>query len=129
MAGGFSDKLSFVPIFTRELARGINRAPSTRGIFVVPVNLANLRSDRKELLAIGDGFKPRSRPSIDLFVVTIWDRHVHAGVPIGSGTKNQTFLAQPESPGVVIAGTNELEFGTVRFEAINALAKPDFLAS
>jgi len=83
--------------------------PDARSVTSVKIHLPNLFRERIESLTVGDGFEPAGRPAIDGFVVAIWNRHIHASIPIRSRSEDNGVFSDAEAPGVVIARTNKLQ--------------------
>ena len=113
-----------VPILLRIGPGGIQRVTGSRGEAAVEVNLSHLVRDRFEFVAFGNRLQVQAcSPTFDPFVIPVGDRHMHAGAAIGRGTKDDTFFAEANSPGVVIGRSNELHLGAVGLEAEKALPK------
>src|SRR5712691_11399043 len=129
MTGRLSDELNAVPIFFGKTSRRVKRAARAGRIFAVPIHLPDFFRDREEFLAVRNGFKAARRPAAHRFVITIGNGHVHAGIAVGGGPNDEVVLAQPQAPGVVVAGTNEFQNRPVRFETIDSLAEPEVLAA
>src|SRR5258706_1073759 len=129
MAGWLIHKLNAVPIFFRKIARRIDGAACAGCVTAMIVHLAHFFSERIKALAVCDCFKAAGRPAIDGFVISVGDRHIHAGVPIGSRAEDEIVLGDPQTPGVIVAGTYELQFRPVRFKTKNSLAKADILST
>src|SRR5439155_1168184 len=129
VAGRLVHELDAVPIFLREIPRRINRAAGSRGVAPVVIHLADLVGDRIETLAVRDGREHAGRPAVDRLVIAIRDRHVHAGIAVRRGAKDEIVLGDAESPGVVVARTNKLQLRAVRPEAEDALSEADLLAA
>src|SRR5205823_14636450 len=67
------------------------------------------------------------RPAVDHFIVTVGNRHVHACVAVGSRAEDDIVLGNTQTPGVIVAGADEFEFGTIWLKTINALPEANLL--
>ena len=95
----------------------------------MPVYLADILGDGVVELVVGDGFHAGRRPTVDRLVVAVGDGHVPRGIAIGRGAKHVAFFGQAQTPGVVVAGADELKGRSVGPEAENTHTKFDALAA
>src|SRR5439155_10618538 len=129
MAGWLADELNAIPVFPGEIARRVNRAARPGGVASVIIHLPDLVGDGVETLAVRDGSQHAGGPAVDRFVVAIGNRHVHARVAVRGRAEDEVVLGQSETPGVVVARTNEFQLRAVRLEPKDALSKPNLLAA
>ena len=127
VAGRFGDKLNAVPVVSRKIPRRVDRAARAGRVASVVIHLTDLVGERIETLAVRDGRQHAGGPAVDRFVIAIGNRHIHARVAVRGGTEDEVVLGDAESPGVVVAGTNELQLRAVRLEAEDALPEANFL--
>src|SRR5258706_1371993 len=129
MTGGLGNKLTAIPVLPGKATGRVERAAGARRVFAMPIDLPDFFCDREDFLAVGNGFEAARGPAIHGLVIAIGDGHVHAGIAVGSGTKNKVIFAYPQAPGVVVAGADKFQRRAVRFKAEDSLAEPKVFAT
>ena len=70
-----------------------------------------------------------STHTLDLFLERIRQRQVHEHIVVGRREEGLPFFGETEAPRVVGGRAEELQFGTIAAEAIDALTKRQTLAT
>ena len=136
VARRLADEGGAVPVFLWIGPRGVEAVAGRGGEPAVMVDLTDgdrlvrsgsLRS-QFHLGAAGDAGERGRTPAADPFIDAVGQRHVLAGVAVGRRAKEQTLLAETQSPGVVVGAAEKFELRPVGPAAPEAGAKPQRLA-
>ena len=136
VARRLADEGGAVPVFLWIGPRGVEPVAGRGGEPAVMVDLTDgdrlvrsgsLRS-QFHLGAAGDTGERGRTPAADAFIDAIRERHVFAGIAVGRRTKEQTLLAEAESPGVVVGAAEKFELRPVGFEPEEPGPEPQLLA-
>src|SRR5439155_22740941 len=120
------DEQEGVQILLREIASRVDGTARARRVTPVKIHLPDFVRERIKALAIGDGFEPARRPAIDRLVVSIRNRHIHAGISVCRRSEDGGVFSEAEAPRVVVARTNKLQRRAIGLEAKDALPEADF---
>ena len=117
-----------VPPLLRKRPRRVKSVSRPGGVATELVHLTNVFRDRFEKVRVRNRPQRRRRPASHTLVVAIRNRHKHAGVVVRRRPKDQPVFADAQSPGVVIAGANELQIGHFRRITLREFEPPEPLA-
>ena len=135
VAGRLADEGGAIPVFARigpgrvePVAGGSGELPemvdlADRGIAAVAA-LGNLHQG-----AAGDPAEGRGAPAADALVNPIGQRHVLAGIAVGSRAEDEALFRETKAPGIVVRAAEELELRAIGQEAEEAGPKPDRLTA
>ena len=136
VARRLADEGGAVPVFPRVGTGGIEPVAGRGGEPAVVIDLTDgdrlvrsgsLRS-QFHLGAAGDAGERGRTPAADTFIDAIRERHVFARIAVGRRTKEQTLLAEAESPGVIVGAAEKFELRPVGLEPEEPGPEPQLLA-